>query len=94
MSAVVTIDPELGAAWAADNGEDAAKLHESAKLRENIQSWVTTMNEKFARVEQIKKFSILPRNFTVEDGELTPTLKVKRRKVNESFASEIESMYE
>ncbi|MFT5354781.1 MAG: long-chain acyl-CoA synthetase [Polyangiales bacterium] len=94
LSAVVTIDPDLGAAWAADNGEDAAKLHESAKLREDIQKWVTAMNEKFARVEQIKKFAILSRNFTVEDGELTPTLKVKRRKVNESFASEIEAMYE
>ncbi|MEM9860800.1 MAG: long-chain fatty acid--CoA ligase [Myxococcota bacterium] len=93
LTAVLTIDPEAGEEWANANSEDGSKLHESAKLRENIQAWVDQMNEKFARVEQIKKFTVLHRNFTVEDGELTPTLKVKRRKVNESFGSEIEAMY-
>jgi long-chain acyl-CoA synthetase len=52
------------------------------------------MNSHFARVEQIKKFKILTRNFTVEDGELTPTLKVKRAKVNDHFAEDIESLYD
>ena len=51
------------------------------------------MNPKFAKVEQVKKFTVLHRNLTIEDGELTPTLKVKRRKVNENFAAEIEAMY-
>ncbi|MEM9069992.1 MAG: long-chain fatty acid--CoA ligase [Myxococcota bacterium] len=93
LSAVVTIDPEAGEAWAGENGEDAAKLHESAKLKSDIEAYVQEMNKQFARVEQIKKFTILSRNFTVEDGELTPTLKVKRRMVNEHFADEIEAMY-
>jgi long-chain acyl-CoA synthetase len=44
-------------------------------------------------VEQIKKFTILHRNLSVEDGELTPTLKVKRAKVNDHFADDIEAMY-
>jgi long-chain acyl-CoA synthetase len=93
LSALVTIDAEAGPAWAAANGEDPSALHKSAKLRASIQSHVDEMNEHYARVEQIKKFTILHRNFTVEDGELTPTLKVKRAKVNDHFADDIEAMY-
>ncbi len=93
LSALVTIDPEVGEAWAAANGEDAGALHTSSKLRESIQAHIDEMNSHFARVEQIKKFTILERNFSVEDGELTPTLKVKRAKVNDHFAEEIEAMY-
>jgi long-chain acyl-CoA synthetase len=94
LSALVTIDVEAGPAWAAANGEDAGALHKSAKLRTSIQAHIEEMNKEFARVEQIKKFTILKRNFTVEDGELTPTLKVKRAKVNDHFADDIEAMYE
>ena len=52
------------------------------------------VNTELARVEQIKKFKVLARNLTIEDGELTPTLKVKRKKVYDHFATDIESMYE
>ena len=94
LSALVTIDAEAGPAWAAANGEDASALHKSAKLRASVQAHIEEMNKEFARVEQIKKFTILKRNFTVEDGELTPTLKVKRAKVNDHFADDIEAMYD
>ena len=94
LSALVTIDAEAGPAWAAANGEDPSALHKSEKLRASIQAHIEEMNAHFARVEQIKKFTILKRNFTVEDGELTPTLKVKRAKVNDHFAEDIESMYD
>ncbi len=94
LSALVTIDAEAGPAWAAANGEDASALHKSAKLRASIQAHIEEMNKEFARVEQIKKFTILKRNFTVEDGELTPTLKVKRAKVSAHFAEDIEAMYD
>jgi long-chain acyl-CoA synthetase len=94
LSALVTIDAEAGPAWAAANGEDASALHKSAKLRASIHAHIEEMNKEFARVEQIKKFTILKRNFTVEDGELTPTLKVKRAKVNDHFAEDIEAMYD
>jgi len=93
LSALVTIDAEAGLAWAVANGEDASALHKSEKLRASIQAHIEEMNAHFARVEQIKKFTILKRNFTVEDGELTPTLKVKRAKVNDHFADDIEAMY-
>ncbi len=93
LSALITIDPEAGKAWAEANGEDPSRLHESAQLKSELQAYIDEMNQQFARVEQIKKFTILPRNFSVEEGELTPTLKVKRRIVNEHFADEIEAMY-
>jgi long-chain acyl-CoA synthetase len=93
LSALVTIDVEAGPAWAAANGEDANALHKSEKLRASIQAHIDDMNAHYARVEQIKKFTILHRNFTVEDGELTPTLKVKRAKVNDHFTDDIEAMY-
>jgi long-chain acyl-CoA synthetase len=93
LSALVTIDAEGGPAWAEANGEDAGALHHSEKLRASIQAHIDEMNAHYARVEQIKKFTILHRNFSVEDGELTPTLKVKRAKVNDHFAADIEAMY-
>ena len=54
---------------------------------------VDDTNKDLAKVETIKKFTILKRNLTIEDGELTPTLKVKRKIVNENFSDEIEAMY-
>jgi len=93
LSALVTIDAEAGPAWATANGEDPSALHKSEKLRASIQKHIDEMNAHFARVEQIKKFTILKRNLSIEDGELTPTLKVKRAKVNDHFAEDIEAMY-
>jgi long-chain acyl-CoA synthetase len=93
LTALITIDPEAGAAWAAAHGENPNALHESEKLRASIQGHIDEMNEHFARVEQIKKFTILPKNFSVDGGDLTPTLKVKRSKVSDHFAAEIEAMY-
>ena len=62
-------------------------------VRQRIQSTVDEVNRDLARVEQIKRFTILPRSFSVEDGELTPTLKIKRKVVAEHFAREIDAMY-
>lgn len=93
LTALVTIDAEAGPAWAKENGEDPGALNESQKLRASIQQHVDEMNTHFARVEQIKKFTILHRNLSIEDGELTPTLKVKRAKVYDHFADDIEQMY-
>jgi long-chain acyl-CoA synthetase len=93
LSALVTIDPEAGEAWANAHGEDPSALHENEQLRADIQAHIDELNQEFARVEQIKKFTILQRNFSIEDGELTPTLKVKRAKVSDHFADEIEAMY-
>ena len=58
-----------------------------------LEKEVNKLNNEFSNPEQIKKFSILPRDFTIDDGELTPTLKIRRKQINENWASEIESMY-
>ena len=59
-----------------------------------MQRAVDAANEKLARVEQIKKFVFPARALGIDTGELTPTLKIKRKKVTESFARDIEGMYE
>ena len=58
-----------------------------------MQAGVDTINPLFAPVEQIKRFHILPRNFTIEDGELTPTQKIKRSVIAKLYADEIDAMY-
>ena len=88
LSAVITVDED---AYAASGMSGPA--HESPELRSEIQSAIDDLNSHFARVEQIKKFTILPRQLSIEGGELTPTLKVKRSKVAEHFAVDIEAMY-
>jgi long-chain acyl-CoA synthetase len=80
VTALVTLDEQE----VASSGRDAHEL---------VQELVDTVNDDHARVEQIKRFAILPRDFTIEDGELTPTLKLRRRVVHEHFAHEIESLY-
>jgi long-chain acyl-CoA synthetase len=61
--------------------------------QELVQEIVDDVNRDRVRVEQIKKFAILPRDFSQEEGEVTPTLKLRRRVVHEHFADEIEQLY-
>jgi long-chain acyl-CoA synthetase len=93
LVALVTLDPDLSAAWAKQKGIDLAKLPDSKELNAELQAYVDQMNKQFAQVEQVKKFKVLSRNLSQELGELTPTLKVKRKRVNENFSAEIEAMY-
>ncbi|HYY05382.1 MAG TPA: long-chain fatty acid--CoA ligase, partial [Candidatus Limnocylindria bacterium] len=77
--ALVTLDPEAGLS------------PEAARPR--IQEIVDEVNAGLSRFEQIKRFAILPRDFSMAEGELTPTLKLKRRICEEHFAREIEELY-
>lgn len=92
LSALVTVDEEAAAAFMERHGL-SGPAHSSPEVHASIQEKVDAVNENFARVEQIKKFVILSRQLSIEGGELTPTLKVKRNKVTEHFANEIETMY-
>ena len=62
-------------------------------ILEEIQTGVDEVNSRFARVENIRKFSLLPRDFTMLDDELTPTFKIKRSKVYRNWSKTIENMY-
>jgi long-chain acyl-CoA synthetase len=79
LTALVTLDPEAGLA------PDAA--------RPRVQEIVDEVNAGLSRFEQVKRFAILPRDFSMSEGELTPTLKLKRKICEEHFAAEIEALY-
>lgn len=95
LVALVTLDPEDAVAYAKEHGlpEDPEKLAANLDVLKAIEDHVATINQKFARVEQVKKVAILPRDLSQETGELTPTLKVKRAVVADKHQDEIEKLY-
>jgi long-chain acyl-CoA synthetase len=58
-----------------------------------LEEEVAKLNQKFSSPEQVKKFTVLPRDLNVDQGELTPTLKIRRKQIRENWAAEIEAMY-
>jgi long-chain acyl-CoA synthetase len=93
LVALITLDPEELPAFAEQHGLAAEDVPESEAMRDEVQSAVDEVNSKVGRVEQIKKFAILPHDLSQETGELTPTLKVKRNVVHEKYAGVIEALY-
>jgi long-chain acyl-CoA synthetase len=93
LSAVLTLDPEAAVKFAKEHNLSGDALHNDPVVIAAIQAVVDTVNPMFARVDHIRKFTLLSRELSVEDGELTPSLKIKRNKVNAHFEAEIEAMY-
>ena len=95
VAALITLEPEEIGKWAAEQGiaGGVEELSRDERVRELIQGVVDEVNAERSRYEQIRRFSILPRDFTMDSGELTPTLKLKRRVVVERFAAELEELY-
>jgi long-chain acyl-CoA synthetase len=93
--ALITLDPEEIVPWAQEHGlpEDLAELAGHDQVQQLVQTELDRANTNYAQAEQIKKFVILHRDLTVEDGELTPTLKVKRAVINDRFAEVFDSLY-
>jgi long-chain acyl-CoA synthetase len=97
VSALVTLDPEAIEGWAKDQGLSYSLFDELAGSREVhdlIESQVTEANQSLERWETIKRFEILPSELSVEEGEVTPSLKVRRRAVEEKYADVLNSMYD
>jgi long-chain acyl-CoA synthetase len=97
VSALLTLDPETAKAWADEQGieeGDFASLADNEKLVEEVQRGVDEANENLARVEQVKKFKILPEPWEPGGDELTPTMKLKRRPIADKYAEEIDALYQ
>ena len=86
-------DPVEQISMLKEKGYALSDFTDSKDVFAEIQILVTELNRKFSNPEQLKKFSILPRDFTIDDGELTPTLKIRRKQIRENWSDVIESMY-
>ncbi len=97
IAALITLDPESTPGWLERHGKPAgtaaADLARDPDMIAEIDAAVQAANAAVSRAEQIKKFSILPIDFTVEGGELTPTLKLKRKVVADAYADDIAALY-
>lgn len=94
-SALVTLDPEMAPQYAEQHGlpTDLEELAEHPDFVDVVQKHIDKVNDKFSNVEAVKKFTVLPKEFTQEDDELTPTQKVKRRVVTDKYSDQIDAMY-
>lgn len=96
LSMVIALDPEEAPAWAEAHGipyNSLAEFSELPEVQEEIARAVREANDKVARVEQVKKWVIVPDEWSPDTGEVTPSLKLKRRVVLDKYADEIDAMY-
>jgi long-chain acyl-CoA synthetase len=96
LVALLTLDPDEAPALAERVGAapDVAAMATDERVHAEIEAEVERVNAGFARIEQIKRFALLERDLSQEDGELTPTLKVKRAVVYEEFADRFDALYD
>jgi long-chain acyl-CoA synthetase len=97
LTMVIALDHEEAPAWAEARGlpyTDLASFSTLPEVQEEIKTAVDSANESVARVEQIKKWIVVRDEWTPDSGEVTPSLKLKRRVVLEKYADEIESLYQ
>jgi long-chain acyl-CoA synthetase len=96
VTALVALDPDAIKVWAASNGMEGASFADIArapKLRATIETFVDQLNSGLGKWETIKKFEIIDRELTVEDGDLTPSLKLKRRAVEQRYRAMLDGFY-
>ena len=94
--ALVTLDPDAMAGWATENGMEGASYTDivrSDAVKAMVQGYVDELNAKLNRWETIKKWELLDHDLTVESGELTPSMKVKRNVVQDNHKAVIDQMY-
>jgi long-chain acyl-CoA synthetase len=93
ISALISLDPDAAKELAEEHGLAVDELHRAPQILGQIQAHVDHVNKDLAQVEQVKKFTVLKKPFSIEGGELTPTLKVKRKVVSERYQDTIDAMY-
>jgi long-chain acyl-CoA synthetase len=97
ISVLVVLDPQVAPAWAKARGIPAtsmAELAEHPAVVDEVRRALTVANSHLSRVEQFKRFTILPSEWSPESEELTPTMKLKRRVIHSKYQSQIEAMYD
>lgn len=95
--AILTLDGEVAPGWAQANGitfTTLADLAEHPDVLKAVEGAIAVANEKLARVQQVKRWRLLPVEWTAETAELTPSLKLKRRIIHARYAEIIDGMYE
>jgi len=96
VTALVTLDEEALTKWARDKGIDKSygELVKSKEVHDLLTPYFDEVNKSLAKYETVKQFSILPKDLTVDEGELTPSLKVKRKVVEKKYSAMLDKMYE
>lgn len=96
VSALITLDPEMIGGWAEEHGlggRPMAELVETVEVRTMVSESVDQLNGKLERWETVKKFVLLDHDLSVEEGELTPSMKVRRKLVEKRYMSELDKLY-
>ena len=96
VSALVTLDPDAIAGWAAENGladVPYAEIVTSPAAREMVQGYMDELNSKLNRWETVKRFVILPADLSIDNGDLTPSMKLKRKVVADKYKTELDELY-
>jgi long-chain acyl-CoA synthetase len=96
VAALIVLDGEVAPGWAAEHGVPYQSLERFAadeRVIAEVQTAVDATNRQVARVQQVKRFAILPAEWSAESDELTPTLKLKRRVIHHKYAKDIERLY-
>jgi long-chain acyl-CoA synthetase len=96
LSALITLDPDKLPAWAEEHGIEPAASAVAADppTQKELEQAINEVNDTFAHVEGVRKFRLLERDFLEEENEITPTLKVKRKQINQRYADAIDEIYE
>ena len=96
VSALIALDAQAVQVWAASNGFEGkshAEIAKSPQMQATMEHFVAQLNSGLGQWETVKKFEILDRDLTVEDGDLTPSLKLKRRAVERRYAEQLDAFY-
>ena len=95
-TALIVLDPDFAPMWAQSQGIEQSTLEQLAhddQVRAAVQAGIDTANEKLAKVEQVKKFTIVEGDWLPSGDELTPTMKLKRKPIAEKYDGDIAGMY-
>ncbi len=96
VTALLVLDPETTPAWARERGiafDSLADLAADPDVIAEVERGVATANSRLARPEQVRRFTLLPAEWTAQSGELTPSMKRRRRVIIDRYAKEIEELY-